>query len=303
MPIHLPPLSRRQFLGRTLVAGAGLLLQTNLFAASRRIDESRWALISDTHIAEDPEKIARDTNMTRNLAAVVDEVTSLKKLPGAALVSGDLAFNQGEKGDYGNFIGLIEPLRRAKMPVHLALGNHDQRENFWDALAQEKSAPRPVADRQVAMIQSSRANWFVLDSLDKTLSTPGVLGSAQLAWLAKALDANARKPALVVVHHNPNLDGTSKGALVDTRELFEIIRPRKQVKAHFFGHSHSWSVSEDASGVHLINLPPTAYPFDKAKPNGWVLADLEKRGMRLELRCLDRSHSEHGRVVNLKWRT
>ena len=259
-------------------------------------------MISDTHIAEDPNKIARETNMTSNLAAVVEEVISLKKLPGAALISGDLAFNQGEKGDYGNFVGLIEPMRRARMPVHLALGNHDQRETFWNAIAEEKSAPRPVVDRHVAIIHSPRVNWFVLDSLDKTLSTPGVLGVAQLEWLAKALDANSKKPALVVIHHNPNLDGTSKGALMDTKELFEIIRPRKQVKAYFFGHSHSWSVETDPSGIHLINLPPTAYLFDKTKPNGWVLADLEKKRMRLELRCLNRAHTEHGRVVNLKWR-
>ena len=286
-----------------MAAGAGLMLQSNLFAGTRRSDESRWALISDTHIAEDSNKIARETNMTDNLAAVVKEVIALSKPPGAALISGDLAFNQGETGDYGNMIKLLEPLRRGKMPVHLALGNHDHRENFWNALSEEKTATRPVVDRQVALIRSPRTNWFVLDSLDKTLATPGALGEKQLAWLAKSLDANFNKPALVVIHHNPNLDGTSKGALMDTKELFEIIRPRKQVKAYFFGHSHSWSVETDSSGIHLVNLPPTAYLFDKTKPNGWVLADLEKKGTRLELRCLDRTHSEHGRVVDLKWRT
>ena len=240
--------------------------------------------------------------MSDNLAAVVKEVVSMARPPGAAIISGDLALSQGEPGDYSTLVKLLEPLRRAPMPVHLALGNHDHRENFWNGVRAEETVARPVEERHVALLRSRRANWFMLDSLDKTLATPGTLGAAQLAWLTKSLDANPGKPALIVIHHNPNLTGENKGALTDTKELFEIIRPRKQVKAYVFGHSHSWSVTEDSSSLHLINLPPTAYLFDAAKPNGWVLANLEEKGIRLEMRCLNKQHKEHGRVVALKWR-
>jgi len=287
---------------RSLAAGAGMLLSPNLFAAKRKVDEHAWALFSDTHIAADRNLIAREINMTDQFAAVAKEVCELPKRPAAVLISGDLAYNAGQTGDYANFTGLLQPLRAAQMPVHLALGNHDHRERFWDALLEEKTVSRPLVDRQVAILRAPRANWFVLDSLDKTLATPGALGETQLAWLAKSLDVNSKKPALIVIHHNPNLDGTSKGALMDTTALFEIIRPRKQVKAYFFGHTHRWSVEPDSSGIHLINLPPTAYRFDKVSPIGWVLANLEKKGMRMELRCLDHQHKEHGRVVDLKWR-
>ena len=173
--------------------------------------------------------------MTDHFMAVTKEVCNLPKRPAAVLISGDLAYNAGQAGDYANFTELLQPLRAAQMPVHLALGNHDHRERFWTALLAEKTVSRPLFDRQVAILRAPRANWFVLDSLDKTLATPGALGETQLAWLAKSLDANSNKPALVVIHHNPNLDGTSKGALMDTKELFEIIRPRKQVKAYLFG--------------------------------------------------------------------
>ncbi len=302
MPIYLPPISRRQFLARSLVAGAGLMLSPNLFAASRKVDEHCWALFSDTHIAADRKDFKRHINMADHLMAVAKEVIELKKRPAGVLISGDLALNSGETGDYATLTELLQPLRAAQLPIHLALGNHDHRERFWDALLGEKIVARPVVDRQVAIIRSSRANWFVLDSLDKTLSTPGVLGETQLAWLAKSLDANADKPALIVIHHNPSEDGSYKGALVETKELFEIIRPRKQVKAYFFGHTHRWNLEQDSSGIHLINLPPVAYLFDTESPNGWVLANLEKQGMRLELRALDHKHKEHGRKIDLKWR-
>ena len=94
MPIHLPPISRRQFLARSLATGAGLVLSQNLFAASRKVEENTWALFSDTHIAADPAHIARTANMTANLKAVAKEVIALPKRPAAVLISGDLAHFQ-----------------------------------------------------------------------------------------------------------------------------------------------------------------------------------------------------------------
>ena len=77
----------------------------------------------------------------------------------------------------------------------------------------------------------------MLDSLEATLSTPGLLGQEQLDWLAAALDANPGKPALVLLHHNPATSG-HVGGLKDTEALFEVIRPRKQVKGlHLRPHS------------------------------------------------------------------
>ena len=81
-----------------------------------------------------------------------------------------------------------------------------------------------------------------------------------------------------------------------------MIRPRKQVKAYIFGHTHNYSVKKDYSGIHLINLPPSAYVFKEGEPTGWIHATLQRRGIRLELRCLDPKHPKHAEVHELKWR-
>lgn len=302
MPIHLPPLSRRSFLQRALIAGAGLVAAPELFAALRRTDANAWALLADTHIAADPTRIERAINMTAHLKTVSQELLALPERPAGVFIVGDCAFSKGEPGDYTALTGLLEPLRGGGMPLHLALGNHDHRENFWVALEAKQAAKRPVADKQVALIRAPRVNWFMLDSLEQTLVTPGSLGAAQLAWLAETLDANRDKPAVVLIHHNPGTAESNRG-LKDTEELFQVIRPRSQVKAFIFGHTHNWKVTADPSGIHLINLPPVAYTFLESNPAGWVHATAQRDGLKLELRCIDPTHKDHAQIVDLKWRT
>src|ERR1039458_2678580 len=252
MPIHLPAISRRQFLIRSLTSGAALALSPSLLAAAKRTDPNFWALLSDTHLAADRGLMARGINMTDHFTSVSRELLALPKLPAGVFITGDCAYNSGQTADYRHVTDLLEPIRSAQMPVHLTLGNHDNRERFWEALTAEKAAPRPLADRQVALLPTPRVNWFILDSLEKTLSTPGLLGQEQLDWLAKALDAHTEQPALALIHHNPGISGNI--GLKDTEILFKVIRPRKQVKAYIFGHTHAWNRSEEHTEEHLINL-------------------------------------------------
>lgn len=262
------------------------------------------ALFSDIHIAANPAIVARGVNMTDHFRAVTNEVLGLPQRPAMVIVNGDLAFNSGEKADYAAVVRLLEPLRQAGVPIHLSMGNHDDREHFWSVLPNEKTIPANLPGRQASIVRAPLANWFLLDSLIKTLTTPGLLGEAQRHWLADALDANPGKPAIVMIHHQPGaLSPNHPGdGLEDAEDLFAILRPRSQVKAYICGHTHRWRVWEDPSGIQLINLPPTAYVFDAGMPSGWVHATVADNGMRLELRCIDQTHKDHGQVVNLAWR-
>jgi Icc protein len=301
MPIHLPPLSRRAFLSRTAAAAAALALKPSLFAETNRINPDSWALFSDIHLAGDTTQIQRGVNMAEHFTSVSRELLALKESPAALFITGDCALNSGEKEDYATVTKLLQPIRQQRMPIHLLLGNHDNREHFWEVLQEEKSAKRPLADKQVAIVRTPRANWFILDSLEKTLSTPGYLGTEQLDWLGSALDKNAQKPALILVHHNPGL-GANMG-LKDTSAFLDVIRPRKQVKAYIFGHTHTWKIDQDSSGIHFINLPPVAYVFHEGDPSGWVHAVVEDKKLRLEMRCVDTTHKAHGQKVELEWRS
>ena len=298
MPIHLPPISRRQFLAGSLAAGAGLLLPGTAEAAAAA-DPNRWALLADTHIWERRDGLYREVKPAENLAQAQGEILALQPPPAAAFVAGDTAFLQGHAADYAVLLDLVKPIRTAGVPVHLALGNHDDRDNFHKAItaAEPKTAPSPVAGKCVAVLETPRVNWFLLDSLDKTGVTAGVLGKAQLDWLAKALDARRGKPAIVLAHHYLFLPG----GLDDTDDLLEVLVPRRQVKAYIFGHSHAWrhSTWED---IHLLNLPAVAWVFEKTQPHGWVDLTLSAAGAAVVLHAFDKKHPKNGERLELKWR-
>lgn len=325
MPVYLPPISRRRFLKGSLSAAA--FMSAGAWAALKSsAGAETWALLSDIHIAADANLVHINVNMTRNLRNVAGEIANWRQPVSGVLVNGDLAFNSGETADYTAVLGLLRPMREGGLPIHLSLGNHDDRKHFWDTLPEGRATDIKLPGRQTAIVRTQYANWFILDSLIETKKTPGRLGDAQRAWLAQALDENADKTALIAIHHNPALAGAggrlletnaemsgiphplqplvnTAGSLEDTTELMEILRPRRHVKAYFFGHTHRWAVDRDASGVCLVNFPPVAYVFNEGRPNGWVHATLHPEGARLELRCLDRKHKDHGQVVNLAWRT
>ena len=301
MPIQLPPISRRTFLRRALLTGVGLAIAPELQAAMRRTDASSFALLADTHIAADAAKITRNVNMADHFKTVAQEIVGLKQRAAGVFIVGDCALSSGAPGEYAQLTALLDSLRADGLRLNLALGNHDHRENFWAALESQKAAKRPVLDKQVALIKSKHVNWFMLDSLEKTLQTPGALGEDQLSWLAETLDANRKTPAVIVVHHNPGDDNKING-LKDTGALLGILRPRNQVKAWVYGHTHNWKVTQDASGIHLVNLPPVSYIFREGDPAGWIHAATRSDGMKLELRAVDPGHKAHGQVVDLKWR-
>lgn len=302
MPLHLAPLSRRAFLRRSALAGAGLLAFPGLRAAESQADPHRWALLSDPHVAGDPATIAREVNMAEHLRGVVAELRALAVAPAGVFVNGDCSLDHGLPEDYATFADLLKPVTDAGWPLHLTLGNHDERDTFWSSLKGTHPGAAPLVSKHVAVVEGARANWFLLDSLDVTKATPGRLGDEQRAWLAAALDARPGKPALLMVHHNPvPAEAGKKSGLLDTEELLALALPRRQVKAIIFGHTHVWRCTEQ-EGLHLVNLPAVAYPFKKEEVTGWVDCQLRDGGAALELRAINPQHPAHGKVTELRWR-
>lgn len=300
MPVHLFSASRRAFIAQ--VSGAmvgGTMLGA---AAAHRVDPDLIAILNDTHIgASHPDSGPVPTHLRETVAWLV----GLESFPAAVIINGDIALNDGQSGDYEHFARLIAPLREAGIPVHLTLGNHDDREVFYQVLKSEKSAEPPVMSKHVGVVTLPKANLFLLDSLKGSLVVQGVLGTEQLKWLSRMLDGHADKPALVFAHHNPRLGGEPKhypGGLEDSEALWELLVSRPHVKAYIHGHIHRRNYSGH-QGIHIVDTPATAYVLrPEESTTGWTMASLTEKGGDFMTLTHLKEHSWNRAVQRLVWR-
>ena len=300
MPIHLPSQTRRQFLttvGATVIAGF-----SGVRADAAPVEDDLVYLLNDTHIGE---KHPPESPVPTHLRLAVTELVERPSKPACVLINGDLALKDGQPGDYQHFGQLIAPLANAGIDLHLTLGNHDHRETFYEVLKDQRPDALPVESRHISVVQTRYANFFLLDSLQKTMVTQGTIGPEQRDWLATALDRHADKPAIIVAHHNPRLGGDPlhfPGGLIDSEELWDLLASRQHVKAYIHGHIHDRSLARHRD-IHIINTPATSYVADKTKSTtGWTLARFSPTGVTLTTRTTDAAHAWNGQSQTLTWR-
>lgn len=295
--------SRRSFLAGSALAVGGWVLLPGTGRGEESADPNRFVLMADTHVCGDRNAREHDCNPDETFQQAVKDILELAPRPAGIIVAGDCVYIHGEKRDYVALEEFLRPLRAAGIPILLSMGNHDNRENlqkvFPDVAILHGAS---LKDRKTAIIETRHANWYLLDSLVQTNSTPGRFGEEQLSWLAVQLDKAPTKPALLVAHHYPKA-ATDDNGLEDTEAFLNVIGPRRQAKCYFFGHSHVWSLKQRGDGLHLVNLPANAWQFSEEQPRGFVDAQLQEGGCVLTLHCLNRGDKRHGEKHTLDWRS
>jgi 3',5'-cyclic AMP phosphodiesterase CpdA len=232
-----------------------------------------------------------------HFAQARDEILALDAKPAGLIITGDTVFLQGEPEDYRRLVKQLEPFAAAGIPVYPLLGNHDNYANLTANAEPFVFKDTPVQGKQITLVEMPHANWFLLDSLEDTKIVGGTLGEEQLRWLAAELDKRPEKPAILAAHHNlEDRDGTLK----DQKKLWEIIEPRKQVKAYIYGHTHIYQESV-RDGVHLINLPAMGWRFNEKQPLGWTETTIKPNGLELKLHTLDKNDPKNNDVRSFEW--
>jgi 3',5'-cyclic AMP phosphodiesterase CpdA len=286
VPVHLPPINRRHFIAGSLAAGAAIALPRQVWAQTAPTDPNLFVLASDIHITEDRNTVRHDVKSPETFEAVRSRILSLPSRPAGVVFCGDCASHHGEVGDYATLVELLKPLREAGIPLHLTLGNHDDRGNFLKALpdhAAQAANDVAGAGKFASVWETAQVNWFLLDSL-----------------------VRPNKPALLVAHHQLATDYYVEHyrirGLFDTPEFLDIVLPRKQVKAYIFGHLHRWDHGQ-TEGLPWVNIPSTAWGSPDTEPTGHVTMQLCPKGATLQLNALDQKHPKHGDKIELTWRT
>lgn len=297
--VYYKSINRRDFI-KTGVGGLAALIALGA-GSSRGLSKNekeaaRWAFLADTHIPEDITDNYRDFYPYQNLQKTIPQILSVQ--PDSVVIAGDLARLEGKLGDYANLKKLLDPLAD-ETPIFMALGNHDNRDNFLGLFSSTPGQRQSVGGKHVVVVKMPPIRLIILDSLFYVNKAPGLLGKAQRQWLEDYLRNCDDTPTILCFHHTL---GDNDGDLLDVLRLFDLIKPVRKVKAILYGHSHEYGYSQ-FQGIHLINLPAMGYNFSNTEPVGWVEARLTAKGGDFTLHAVAGNKDKDGRVTNLTWRT
>lgn len=244
--------TRRDFLRISAASIASVVALGGCGSSRRRMaaidtGQTRWAFLADTHIPANCEESYNNFYPCKNLKKTVEQLSGTG-FDGIS-IAGDLARLEGKLGDYEVLKETLAPLAE-QTPIFMALGNHDNRDNFYKVFTELPGERQPSTGKHVTVISAAPVRIIMLDSLMFTNKTPGLLGYAQRKWLGEYLAGGDETPTILCFHHSM---ADRDGDLLDVPRLFEMIRPVAKVKAIVYGHSHVYKYSE-FEGIHLIKI-------------------------------------------------
>lgn len=233
-------------------------------------DGNLVVFISDLHF--DPAGYQPD-----KLRKVVSEILAMRPLPKNVISLGDNAYLTGQVSEYEGLRPVLQPLMDAGITLTMAMGNHDRREEFARVFP-EIAARSVLGDRMVFIVETPRADFIILDSLQQgedrsTWIGEGAIDEAQAGWLKRTLDSYS-KPVFVCAHHG-----------YKENNLKAVLTSAPTCCGYINGHHHRWTkdfIRKNWKETHIVRtlgLPSTGHWGDI----GYAVAVLGDSSMKVTL--------------------
>ncbi|MFP6744403.1 MAG: phosphodiesterase [Alphaproteobacteria bacterium] len=195
----------------------------------------RIAHLTDCHITAPERRLCGLHTPTRLRQALAGVERAGPGFCDSVVITGDLT-HRGEPDAYEEFRRCLEA---TTLPVHLCIGNHDDRDVFRQAYAHE---PRYLAGDHVQYVVDCADGWRLV-FLDTNIpgAAGGLLCDTRLDWLDHSLAAAPEAPTLVFLHHPPfdsHIPPLDAIGLDGVDGLARIIERHPQVVSLHAGHGH-----------------------------------------------------------------
>ncbi|QYA03765.1 phosphodiesterase [Rhizobium sp. B21/90] len=199
---------------------------------------SKIIIFTDLHMVLEGETII-GLDPYQRLSRGIDHVNLHHRDAEFAVMTGDLS-HRGSRQSYARLRELLDTL---EIPVHLLVGNHDNRENF---IAAYPESPRDEHGFIQQRIETENGVMLLLDTLcGPPYVSPdvhaGVLCDNRLAWLKQNLTRAGDRPVYIFMHHPPldtGFPGMDKIKLRNGEEFYDILAEYGNVRHIFAGHVH-----------------------------------------------------------------
>lgn len=212
---------------------------------------TKFIHLTDTHLiapgallyGSDPGERLR-----RAVASIVGEHADAR----FCVITGDLT-HWGEAPAYAALREILAPL---PMPVHLLIGNHDDRAAF---VSHFPGTPTDAEGFVQQCVPFERGLLLTLDTNEPGVSH-GVYCARRLAWLAQQLRESGDAQLWLAMHHPPfdiGLPSMDRIGQRDAAAIASLLAPhRHRIRHLFFGHVHR-PVSGAWMGIPFSTLRAT----------------------------------------------
>lgn len=196
----------------------------------------RFVVLSDLHVMPEGElSVTLDTGARFEQAAnvIADRYGNVD----FCVLAGDLA-DLGQPAAYRRLKAIVD---RIAIPVHLTLGNHDDREAFIATFGETYIAETGKVDK---VIDIKGYRIILLDSSEPG-RVDGVLTSHQISWLKARLAEALDRPVIVIVHHNANALHIESDdiRMSDAQDFLDALRTHPDIRQVIAGHVHLTSTA------------------------------------------------------------
>ena len=266
-------IGRRQFLQVVGVAGVGGVVAAHVLTGCAKEsaaggpppDDFYFVQMSDTHWGFNDTHINPDFAVT--LKKAIAGVNALPQKPDFIVFTGDLTHTTDDDTERRKRLREFKEITKELQvqDIHFLPGEHDAALDDGAAFKEAFGPTHYVFDHK-------GVHFIVLDNVS---DPTGVLGNAQIQWLAADLQPHPKDTPVVVLTHRPLFDLAPEWewATPDAAKAIALLSPYKNVTV-FYGHIHQVNhhvgdnVTQHAAAGLMYPLPaPHSVP--KKAPIPW----------------------------------
>jgi Icc protein len=196
----------------------------------------KFVVLSDLHVMPKGElSLTLDTGarLEEGVAAIAARYADAD----FCVLAGDLT-DLGQPAAYEHLKSIID---RIPIPVHLTLGNHDDRASFLSVFGPSYIAETGKVDK---VIDLKGYRIILLDSSEPG-RVDGVLSPTQITWLKTRLAEAIQRPVIVILHHNANALHIESDdiRILEPQPFLDALKTHPDIRQVIAGHVHLTSTA------------------------------------------------------------
>ena len=235
----------------------------------RSIDLRKLLVFTDIHVKQPGQEII-GIDTSERFAEALAHATAHHPDAERLIILGDLS-HSGKPEEYETVKSALQDI---SIPVHLMMGNHDNRDAFLNAFP---NAAQNEDGFVQEVIEMGDVTAILMDSLDgppfSKTHHGGKLCENRLAWMDAQIAAHPDKTILLCIHHPPfnvGFPGMDAIKLADAADVLARIRAHPNPIHILSGHVHR-TISGSANAVGFTMFKSIAHQmplvFDSDDPS------------------------------------